>query len=51
MLPARLLATLALIAGIAGCASAPPRAPVSSLPEETIVNDPAAEAFPGVPSG
>jgi peptidoglycan lytic transglycosylase D len=46
MLPIRMLAVMVLLAGFAGCASAPPKAPVSSLPDEAIVNDPAAEAFP-----
>ncbi len=46
MLPARWLVTLALLAGIVGCAGSPPKAPASSLPDETIVNDSAAEAFP-----
>lgn len=44
--PTRLFALLALLAGMAGCAGAPTQAPVSSLPDQEIVNDPSAVAFP-----
>ncbi len=46
MPPTRLFAILALLAGFAGCAGTPTQTPVSSLPDQQIVNDPAAEAFP-----
>lgn len=46
LMPSMRLPGLVLLLAIAACTSAPPAAPASSLPDEVIVNDPAAVAFP-----